>query len=250
MKTLLWPLPNNVLMSLHHCCWEFYTLGTTTDPLPPATDALETGCCHHCQPVSQDLVFQYPRFTVSLAPDSISQGTASDRQSPTCKQGLENAHLPFSASMLEGRLCSFPKPIGQGFPQTQEGGLEPRERERERKKKTNVHSIISVKILVGRYSIHYGASLLSPQLSPSHVVKGCFTEKFMTLPKDCWSGHRSTWPAQQQATSVIELMAPAVVLALCMDKELSRLIPQLPCTSAGITLRHILILACRDLQGD
>lgn len=79
MKTLLWPLLNNVLMSLHHCCWEFYTLGTTTDPLPPATDAMETGFCHHCQPVSQDLVFQYPRFTVSLAPDSISQGTASDR---------------------------------------------------------------------------------------------------------------------------------------------------------------------------
>lgn len=44
--------------------------------------------------------------------------------------------------------------------------------DREREKKTHVHSTIRIQILVGRYSTHYGASLLSLQLSPSCVVKG------------------------------------------------------------------------------
>ena len=34
-----------------------------------------------------------------------------------------------------------------------------------------------------------------------------------------------------------------------MDRELSRLISQLPCTSTSITLKHILIPACRIFQG-
>lgn len=103
------------------------------------------------------------------------------------------------------------------------------------------------KILVGRYSTHYGASLLSTQLSPSYIIKSGFTSIFITLPNYCLSGHGNTWPAQWQVRVPI-VYGPSSSPFIENGQGVSRLILQLTLTSAEIILRHILILALRVPQ--
>lgn len=248
MRTILWPLPNTVLKSLHWYCWEFKTLGTTTDPslLPQLLWRL----------AAATNASKYHKIQFSITPASLHHLLQIQHLK---QEHLISGVLP-TRQAWKMRISLFPLPyqkVGSILFQNSWSREFLKHRkvvqilERVKKYiKTNIPSILQIKILVGRYSTHYGASLLSLQLSPYRESKhkGCLAAKFMTLPKDCLSDYESTWPGQQQARSAIEFMAPAVVLPLRRE-----LISQLPCTSAGttgITLRCILILAPRVLQGD
>lgn len=174
MRTLLWSLPNTVFRSLHHCCWEFQTLGTTTDPslLPQLLWRLAatTTTSQHQIQFSIILASLYHLLQIQhLKQEHLIGGVLPAKEAKKVQ----------FFSFHTGRWALFlPKTDGVRNFLNIERCSRSKKKEREKKKKTNVHSTLWIKISVGEYSMHYGALLLSPQFSPLMLSKTVLLQNF------------------------------------------------------------------------
>lgn len=187
MRTLLWPLPGNVLKSLP-AHYRIPTSGTHMGP-SPCHRCSGDGLLPPCHPVSQELVFSAPRFIVSLAPHSVSQATAIINRGPYLQNELRNSLLPFQRQAL-----FFPKTLRSRI-SLSIGRWSRTQIDREEKSSC---SLYNQDTNIGWKIQH---TLWCLTLIPSALTFMCcqrqLTAKSITLQELLvWS--RSTWPVQQQ----------------------------------------------------